>query len=262
MTTNWIIMDTSYIVYRSQYAMKEEASPLFSFFATVLSLRERFDSEQFIFCFDRGKLMRNDLLPSYKERVVDPIYEEEHKKAKHLMNKLRKDILPSLGFENLLSQPGYEADDIIASVVHNSLMDDPAVIVATDKDLLQLLVGDQVVMYNPNKEEITNESKFKKQWPGLEPKDWAMVKAIAGCRSDNVPGIAGVGEPTAAKFLQGLLPRHYATYDKIAKCPVADIEFRKRLTKLPFEGTKVFDLIEGESINWRKVQTYQPKEGE
>jgi len=108
----------------------------------------------------------------------------------------------------------------------------------------------------------TNEEKFKEKWYGLQPKQWATVKAVAGCNSDNVKGIPGIGEKTAAQFLTGNLARHLAKFDKIATAPKADIDFRLRLVKLPFEGTNEFDLVEGEKINWRRVQTYQPPKEE
>lgn len=255
----WIITDTSYLVYRSQYGMRGNADPLFSFLATVVALRERFDSDKFVFCFDGGKLKRNDLLPTYKERpFITPEHEEQKREAKGLMKRLRLQILPELGFVNILGQKGYEADDVIASVVQNSLGEDEAVIVASDEDLFQL-IRPNVIIYNPSKDKITNEEVFSKMYDGLRVDQWPMVKALAGCNSDNVPGIRGVGEKTAAQYLNGRLEKYSARWDKINNANKADIEFNLRLVKLPFEGTKTFELIEDEEVNWRRLQTYQPK---
>lgn len=254
----WIILDTSYLIYRATYAMKDNADPLYAFFATLLSLRTRFDSDLFIFCFDRGPLKRCELLPSYKERKPDPDHEEEHKKARHIMDQLRREVLLDLGFENILSQKGYEADDLIASVVTQSLKPDQGVIISRDADFFQLLSPD-VIIYNPHTEKITNEKVFSEHWYGLKPDQWPIVKAVAGCKSDNVLGIPGIGEKTAAQFLSGKLGRHTEKFDRIANTPKADIDFRLRLVELPYEGTKVFDLVEDEKIDWRRVQSYQPK---
>lgn len=252
-----IVVDASYLVYRSQYAMKDETDPLFAFFATVVNLRERFDSDSFVFCFDRGKLKRCDLLPTYKTREgKDPEHEEARRMAKDLMRRLRVSILPGLGFENLLSQQGYEADDIIASVVMDLPKDDDAVIVSTDGDLLQLL-GENVIIYNPNKQLITNEDSFKQKW-NLDPSQWAVVKAMAGCHSDNIQGIRGVGEKTAAQYLNGTLQKYSARWFKIHEANKEEINFRLGLVKLPFEGTQKFILSDQEKVNWRRIQTYSP----
>ena len=255
----WIITDTSYLVYRSQYGMKGNSDPLFSFLATIVSLKERFDSERFAFCFDGGKLKRNDLLPTYKERpFITPEHEQQRREAKSLMKRLRLEILPQLGFENIFGQKGYEADDVIASLVQNSLGEDEAVIVASDEDLYQL-IRPNVILYNPSKDKITNEEVFSKMYDGLEVSQWSMVKALAGCRSDNVEGIKGVGEKTAAQYLNGRLEKYSARWEKINNANKANVEFNLRLVKLPFEGVKTFELNEDEDINWRRLQTYQPK---
>jgi DNA polymerase-1 len=241
--------------------MRDAGDPVYGFLATVMSLRERFDTDNFVFAFDRGKLKRTEILPTYKDRPPrSPDHEEEHKLAKQTMEQLRRKLLPFFGFKNILSQPGYEADDVIASVVINSLPEgDDAVIVSTDNDLLQLLSTDRVVIYNPNKELVYNEAKFSEEWYGLQPGDWALVKAIAGCRSDNVPGIRGIGETTAAKFVAGQLPWHSSGYEKIKSTKKSVFEERLKLVKLPYEGTQTFTLAEDDNVDWRRVRTYAPK---
>ncbi|MFH1685694.1 MAG: hypothetical protein ABH983_05320 [Candidatus Micrarchaeota archaeon] len=84
---------------------------------------------------------------------------------------------------------------------------DETIIASTDNDFLQLIHRDRfcpVSIYNFKG--ITDENEFRKAWYGLSPTKWAMVKAIAGCGSDEVEGIAGVGEMSAAKYLAGILP--------------------------------------------------------
>lgn len=232
-----------------------ENNPVFGFFATMLNLRERFDSDDFVFCFDHGPLKRNQILPTYKERTRSPEHEEEHKQAKGIMLKLRTDILPSLGFKNIVSQQGYEADDLIAAATIFGMDEgDEAVIISADRDLYQLL-SPNVILYNPNTETITNEKTLADNWFGLEPKQWAYVKAIAGCNSDKIPGIRGVGEKTAAKYVVGMLDQHIKSFGLIRNCPLEDFQKRMQLVKLPMDGTDLFDL-EPQNVNWRKVQTY------
>lgn len=234
--------------------MKDDGSPIHGFVATMISLRERFDSDHFAFCFDVGKIKRCEVLPGYKDRPRNPEHEEDHKRAKDAMTLLRRSILPSMGFQNIFSQSGYEADDIIASIVQGSLGEDQATIISTDNDLYQLL-SDKVVMYNPNKEEITNKKTFANMWFGLEPEDWPTIKSIAGCKSDNVPGVKGVGELTAAKYVANCLPKHLGTYAKIKGQSREEREMNLRLVRLPYAGTGAFPLSLDEDIDWRKIQS-------
>lgn len=255
----WIVLDCSYLIYRAQYSIRDDTSPIYGFISTMLSLRQRFDSENFVFCFDSRKLKRQTVCPEYKQRSRNEKHEEQHAKAQQNMPILRKQVLPDLGFENLLYQNGYEADDLIASVCHNT--SDDVVIVSSDNDLFQLL-SPNVFMYNPNKEQIINEDTFVKQW-NISPEQWPLVKAIAGCSSDNIKGIRGIGEKTAAKYLSGDLGWHTVAYDKIRSASrgasIIEIEKRLELVRLPFAGVRKFELQE-DRVNWRRLQTYTVKE--
>jgi DNA polymerase I len=253
----WLLIDSPYLVYRAQYAMKEEEQgAVYGFIQTVLSLRQRFDTDHFAFCFDSSKLRRKTILPTYKQRkVVSEEHEENHRRAKECMKLLRTVVLKELGFKNIFRQTGYEADDIIASIVKKTLKPDEAVIVSSDSDLYQLL-RPGVVTYNPTKELITNEESFCNEWYGLTPSQWSLVKAIAGCRSDNIEGVKGVGEKTAAKFLTGNLPEHIKSYDLVFNADNNEIMKRLSLIRLPFKGVHCFPLRSDEGVNWRKVETY------
>lgn len=250
-----MVIDSSYLGYRAAYAMRDVANPIYGFLSTIQSLRDRFDCDNFVFCFDHDYLKRQDILPEYKERRRDSEHEEEHKQARTAIHKLRKNILPSLGFKNILIQEGYEADDLIASVVENLEEDDEAVIISSDSDLYQLLDGKRVIMYHPSKEQIYTERLFSEDYFGLAPDQWPQVKAIAGCNSDNIKGIPGVGEKSAAKFLTGQLPFYSKKTKLIHNCKQKDYLFRYNLVKLPMEGTKTFKLRQ-DKVNWRNVSVY------
>ncbi|MFH1239364.1 MAG: DNA polymerase I, partial [bacterium] len=96
---------------------------------------------------------------------------------------------------------GYEADDIIATLVEKSKsqgMD--TVIVTGDKDILQL-VDDSVKVLNEPKGILYDEEKVKEKF-GVEPARVTDVMGLAGDTSDNVPGVPGIGEKTAIKLIQ------------------------------------------------------------
>ena len=147
------------------------------------------------------------------------------------------------GFKNSFWQKGYECDDVIASIVQNSLSDkDQAVIVSADKDFRQL-VKHNVMLYNPNSHKRTTMQSFYAEF-GVLPKKWAQVLTLSGCRTDNVQGVAGIGDATALKYIRGELKESSKAFQSIKA-----FKHRKRnrsLVRLPLDGTKTFDLVKDE----------------
>jgi 5'-3' exonuclease len=134
-----------------------------------------------------------------------------------------------LGFRNVFLVDGYESDDTIASIVFGK---DPekTIVVTSDNDLLQLL--DHCSLYSITKKQSTNKEVFQREY-SIAPSEWVMVKAIAGCGSDNVPGIVGIGEKSAVSFLKGQLKgQRRGNIDLFADI----IDRNIPLVKLPFQG--------------------------
>jgi len=101
----------------------------------------------------------------------------------------------------VLELAGYEADDIIGTVVR--LAEDAGfkvVMVTGDKDFRQL-VSRHSTMWDPMRDRTIAYGDIKKE-VGLEPLQWVDVMALAGDTSDNVPGVPGVGEKTAVELIQ------------------------------------------------------------
>jgi DNA polymerase-1 len=101
--------------------------------------------------------------------------------------------------------PGYEADDVLATLVEQALRQDDLdiVVVSGDKDLLQL-VGPRVrvlsVLGRTGERVMYDEAKVRERW-GVEPAQIADVLALMGDSIDNIPGVKGVGEKTAVKLI-------------------------------------------------------------
>jgi hypothetical protein len=161
------------------------------------------NTKQIAFCFDHGKPKRARLYPAYKaNRKPESIEDKEHRSERNRqINLLRNEYLPAIGFKNVFWQEGYEADDLIASIVRSNARLTDIAILSSDKDLYQLL-SPRVFMWNRGKK--TTLQSFYQEW-GIKPDRWAEVKAMAGCTSDNIEGIDGVGEKTAIKFLNLVL---------------------------------------------------------
>jgi DNA polymerase-1 len=100
----------------------------------------------------------------------------------------------------VLSLPGFEADDVIATLVERARGRDVDVyLVSKDKDLEQLL-SDRVRMYDPNKDEVIDVERMLRE-KGYGPQQAIEVQTLTGDTIDNVPGVKGVGPKTAAKLI-------------------------------------------------------------
>ncbi|WP_122467204.1 DNA polymerase I [Brevundimonas lutea] len=96
--------------------------------------------------------------------------------------------------------PGYEADDLIATYACKARdMGGEAVIVSSDKDLMQL-IGGGVVMWDPMKDRVLGEDAVMEKF-GVTPDKMVDLQALIGDSVDNVPGAPGIGPKTAAQLL-------------------------------------------------------------
>ena len=246
-----LLIDTSYLAYRSLYSVGDlsfegiETGAIYGMFRAVLDLQEIHETTHVVWCFDRGYGKRLEISRSYKANrsQKDKTDEERelHQSMRRQLYRLRTDYLPAIGFKNICHQEDYEADDVIASICDNLSKGERAIIVASDSDLFQLL-RENVSIWSPSKERLITVDSFRQE-RGIDPKLWADVKAIAGCSSDHVLGIVGVGEKTAVKFLQGNLKPTTKAFQAIVEgtCIWKD---NLPLVRLPFPGIKRFRLAE------------------
>lgn len=94
--------------------------------------------------------------------------------------------------------PGWEADDIIATIATQAL--ESVIIVAADKDLLQLLEYEHIVIWDNIKKQFLNSDFVFKKY-GIIPKLFKNYLALVGDKSDNILGVPGIGPKTAVKLL-------------------------------------------------------------
>ncbi len=133
-----------------------------------------------------------------------------------------KECLSLMGI-HVLELPGWEADDIQGTVARlaHSEEDTESYILSGDRDLLQLIDDKTTVLLVTNKDTIPMHSAEFKDKYGILPDSFVDMKALMGDSSDNIPGVAGIGEKTAASLIQnfGSLDGIYESIDdpKIAK---------------------------------------------
>jgi DNA polymerase-1 len=113
----------------------------------------------------------------------------------------------------IFEKAGFEADDIIATLVKKSKQKGLSiVIVSSDKDILQL-VDDKTQVFSPYKDEgVTYDGKKVLQRYGVDPKMIPDVIALMGDSADNIPSIPGVGEKTATKLI-----KNFGSLDNLLK---------------------------------------------
>ncbi|MBM0636787.1 DNA polymerase I [Campylobacter sp. VicNov18] len=196
------IIDTFGFFFRLYYALKNlknskgQASGMISGFAHfIYSLKNEHKSDYILFALDsKGKTFRTQIDPNYKQNRTPPPPE--------LLEQIPIciDMIEKMGFASL-SQEGYEADDIIASVVKSCKDKDIFVrIITQDKDLYQLIKDGKSSIYSPISKNDYNEAACLEKY-GVKPSQIRDFLALCGDSSDNIPGVKGIGIKGAKTLL-------------------------------------------------------------
>lgn len=121
----------------------------------------------------------------------------------------------------VVTAPGYEADDVLATIARQAVVEGHRVkIVTGDRDLFQLVDSDRqvsVLYFNRNGGTTEMGPAEVEQKLGIKPVQVVDYKALCGDKSDNIPGVRGIGEKTAVKLLAEYetLAGVYANLDSI-----------------------------------------------
>ena len=203
-----ILVDGNNLLFRSYYAtaysgnsMKNSkgfpTNALYGFTNMINKILTEETPSYMLVAFDKGKTFRHEKYKDYKAgRIQMP---EELKKQFPVAKKL----LSCMGIK-WFEIDNYEADDIIGTMSEkvNTSEDYEALIVSSDRDLLQLITDKVTVKLLKSKDYIImNKETFKKEY-GLLPERIIDIKALQGDSSDNIPGVKGIGEKTALSLLQ------------------------------------------------------------
>jgi DNA polymerase-1 len=144
---------------------------------------------------DRGTF-RSQIYPEYKATRDEPP-EALFPQVERCLAMLKEIGVPVIGAE------GFEADDVIATLVTSLRKAHPNLrirIIAKDKDLKQLLESGRVEMFDVHTDVVTDVESLKADC-GLAPAQVIDMLALMGDTVDNVPGVEGVGEKTAAQLI-------------------------------------------------------------
>ncbi len=199
---------------RFQTRSGEPTAGVFGFVSVLLRLFEQEHPEYLAVAFDVGRTFRDELFPEYKgtrEKMPDDLATQ--------IGRIRE-LVDAFNIPRL-EVPNYEADDVLGSVACQVASQGMAVkIITGDRDLLQL-VTERIVVSLPGKSLSDSKDYFPetvKEYLGVRPDQVVDYKALLGDKSDNIPGVAGIGEKTAATLLQtyGDLDSLYAHLDELS----------------------------------------------
>jgi len=230
-----LLFDGSAYLYRAFYALPPlktsdgfPTGAIYGFLKMLLAALRDYDARHAAVVFDAArKSFRSEMYAAYKSqrRPMD----DELKKQIPILKKL----LRLLGVP-LLEVEGVEADDVIASLAAKfSKKSWEVIVLSPDKDLAALLSFEGVRLVNPvSGEEITRQKVLEKF--GVEPEQIPSYLALVGDRSDNVPGVEGVGPKRAVKILE----RYKSVENLLKEWESLDPKTAKALSKTTPEELK------------------------
>lgn len=211
-----VLVDGNNLLFRSYYATaytgnimrNKEGFPtngVYGFVNMINKIISEEKPEYMMVAFDIGKTFRHEKYERYKDG------RRETPDDLKVQFPVAKKILTAMGIK-YLECAGYEADDIIGTISMWCEKDPEyeALIVSSDKDLLQLISDETVVKLLKTKDYIWMDKKTFNDTYGFDPIHMIDLKALMGDSSDNIPGVKGIGEKGAIKLVS-----EYKTIDNI-----------------------------------------------
>lgn len=211
-----VLVDGNNLLFRSYYATaytgnimrNKEGFPTNGVYGFVNMINKIISDEKpeyMMVAFDIGKTFRHEKYERYKDG------RKETPDDLKVQFPVAKKILTAMGIK-YLECAGYEADDIIGTISMWCEKDPEyeALIVSSDKDLLQLISDETVVKLLKTKDYIWMDKKTFNDTYGFDPIHMIDLKALMGDSSDNIPGVKGIGEKGAIKLVS-----EYKTIDNI-----------------------------------------------
>ncbi len=202
-----LLIDSHAYMHRAFHALPslttrtgEQVGAVYGFFLALFKMVKEFEPEYVAAAFDTAA-------PTFRREEYDAYKATRPKTPPDLVSQfaLVREALGGIGIP-VLSADGYEADDVIGTLV--SLLSDKKdveiIIMTGDMDTAQL-VGDRVKVSAPRKgirdSVLYTTSLIQEKFGGVTPSQIADYKGLRGDPADNIPGVTGVGEKTAIALL-------------------------------------------------------------
>lgn len=239
----------------------EPTAGVYGFASVLLRILEQERPDYLMVAFDTGKTFRDDLYSDYKgtrEKMPDDLV-IQMVRVRQLVDAFN---IPRIELE------GYEADDVLGSVAVKAVDAGLGVkIITGDKDLLQL-VNDRVMVSLPGKS-LSDAKDYLRddviEFIGVRPDQIVDFKALVGDKSDNIPGVRGVGEKTAVKLLAeyDTLENIYANLENISTSVRNKLEKSYDDALMSQELARIVtDLVVPLNLDQARTEHFDPQEVE
>jgi 5'-3' exonuclease len=191
-----VVIDGQNFLYRARSGWQLGPAPvIFNFMRNFRAIVELLKPTRLYFVLEGHPQQRIDALPEYKGNRVLQEGTEEYENRQKFFDQINE-MMPLLK-ENfpisVVRHPRFECDDTIYNLIKRSSTAVPWTVVSNDSDFTQLLNEFQhIKIYDPMKKKYVETPEF----------DYVSWKALRGDGSDNIPGIPGVGDKTAERYLE------------------------------------------------------------
>ncbi len=223
-----LLIDANSLIHRSFHALPpltslkgEPINAVYGLSSMLLKILREHNPDYIAAAFDRPEpTFRDEIFKEYKAHRP-PTHED-------LVSQLKKahEAFAKFGIK-VVEKAGLEADDIVGILAErfktsSELPDGRVVIFSGDKDNLQLIDGDKVIVEllktGVSKTASYNESMFLQDY-GFSPKQLIDYKALIGDTSDNIPGVKGIGPKGASELIRefGSVEKIYENIELISK---------------------------------------------
>lgn len=227
-----LLIDANSIIHRSFHALPPLTAPdgapagaIYGLSGLLLKLWREDRPDYAAALFDRPE-------PTFRDKKYAEYKAQRPPTADELITQLKEapKLFEAFGITTF-EKPGYEADDLIATLAEKfkTLPDVQVVILTGDRDTLQMVEGDKLVVQTFNKgvsdTTIYNERAVIEKY-GIAPKQMVDYKALVGDSSDNIKGVPGVGPKTALALIKrfGTVKEMYEQLDEAAGAGDADLK--------------------------------------
>ncbi|MEZ5218141.1 MAG: 5'-3' exonuclease H3TH domain-containing protein [Ilumatobacteraceae bacterium] len=245
-----LLLDGNSLTYRAFFALPTDmataggqvTNAVFGFTSMLINLIKDHQPDSIVVAFDRPE-------PTFRHER-NPDYKANREAAPDILRQqmgLVREVVSALGIVSV-DEAGWEADDIIATLTHRIAAEgDDVIIVTGDRDSYQL-VSDPHVKVLYNRRGVSDYAFYDEagimERTGVTPALYPQYAALRGDPSDNLPGVPGVGEKTAAKLIMkyGGLDGIFA--DVAAQTP----KLRENLTAHEAQVRLNFELMQLEPI--------------
>src|SRR6478672_10179624 len=202
-----MLLDGNSLAYRAFFALPTDlatasgqvTNAVFGFTSMLINLLKDHTPDQIAVAFDRPE-------PTFRHALVDD-YKAGREAAPDILRQqmgLVRQVVETLKIP-IVEKAGFEADDVIATLATEARdRGDDVIVVTGDRDAYQLVEDPHVkVLYNRRgvSDYVLYDEAGIKERTGVTPADYPQYAALRGDPSDNLPGVPGIGEKTAAKLI-------------------------------------------------------------